>query len=414
MKRLFRTFAFWLLLAAVLLTSGCILVPGFRRAAFGLADALVKIPGAITRKVVAATSSSVAPRSSDAVIASVQGIYTPVRDDYNEIANSAIEFTREMLAGIDENLFGNRRLVKYLEDNGEVFFNDGVEAWQITQAGTVYTVAGSENVAGVWYPTIYITFTQEGEHLFGEVVAIDTPEDSNSPTYRIVFDNADVDFQGAMTTELEAVNLNYNNLDTFNIPTKLWLRAYAQGEVFQIAASVYYTEVNLEDDQEIQPYLMAIMKGPAAPYALDELGITGLYQYRGVFQVNAEVDRGTIDLALVPGYTTPTGTEFADYSVGALWKEAIAAWIVDPELAMANDGVTQGEEVRTFINDFHFSLNLAVAETWYPIGTGSLEAEVFDALAFIQTNLPDTDPARGELDNLLFVVLLTNPAYFDN
>ena len=392
MKRQFRILAFGLLLVAALSMSGCILFPGYRKAAFGLAEALVKMPGAITKRIDATTSNYIAPRSSNAVIASLQGIYTPVRDNYNEIANNAIEFTRDLLASIDLELFGNRRLVNYLEENGEFVFNDGSQAWQITQTGTVYTVAGWEKVAGVWYPTIYITFTQDGDHLFGEVVAIDTPEDSDSPTYRIVFDNADADFQGAMTTELEAVNLDYSNISEFNIPTKLWLRAYAQGEVFQIATSVYYTDVNLEDNQDIQPYLMGLIEDPLnAPYVPDELGITGLYQYRGTFQVNAEVDRGMIDLALVPGYTDPATTdEFTEYSVGALWKEAIAEWIRGDAALLDAINAAAGSDLHAL----------------------SITDEIFTVLVNYQATLGAGE--SDDLDNILFVVLLTNPAYFDN
>ena len=122
----------------------------------------------------------------------------------------------------------------------------------------------------------------------------------------------------------------------------------------------------------------------------DETGITGLYQYRGTFQVNTEVDRGTIDLALVPTWTDPAIDEFTDYSVGSLWETGIANWI------KADAGLMADINVYAEPN----------------IDAGSTNPEVIDALLDVQAAL---DPGESSsLDNLLFVILLTNPACFDN
>lgn len=385
-----------------------------------LSDALVEMPDAL----VPATdgSASVYARATDAtatVIERVQGLFTPVRDNYNAIAYDAIEFTRGILDAIDTHIFGSETIMEYLQENGALVFeeDDAAGRTEITLSddGTEYAVQSWVLVGDVWTKTLDVAFSQAGDRLSGTIVVRDEDSiDEARPIYQVDFDTANPGRGGAMTTELRAVNLAYGLLDNdittddFNRADKLWLLAYQADGEFHIAANVHYLDVKVED-ASFGPYYMPVLNNGQNPsYTYGDQGVEGCYSYRGAFFDSETESHGALDLALVPANYAGTEPIFDAYSVGATYKQAITNWITAD--------VAESAALRTNINTLLELLRteLAVTEP-VDVTTSSDVDAVFAALEFIDENWEPADPSeRDDLAEVLFVTQLTNPAYFDS
>ena len=357
-----------------LVTVGCAWFGGSQT--LGLSSALVEFPSSISPS---SATTRIVPRSASAdVIASVQGIYTPVRDNYNAIAIDAIEFIGELLDEIDENIFADAGLMNYLEDNGSLVAGDATARWEITRSGNDYTVAGWTYYTDVWAQSIYVEFSVVGDRISGTVTLSEESAAADRTIYQAVFDSNDPAL--GLVTELSVVNLDSGNMDVNNIPTRLWIKAYDDGSSFQIAASVFYTAVNLEPG-DLNDEFMDYINPTGAPTP------EGVYMYRGSFETGGE-ERGKIDLALVPaaGYA---GTDwFSLYSLGRIYEETVGAFVI------ADSGLVDAINLTGHVSP--------------PITIGSSPVAVMTAIEQIYA----ADQTDASVANVVFSTQLTNPAYF--
>lgn len=382
-------------IAALVVLAGCQMPADQNQPAFGLADALVTFPDSMQP-----APGSRAPLASEAeVITRVQGLFTPVRDNYNALAIDGITFVADLLNSLDIDLFGNEDLMAYLEENGSVVLggttSDGNEArYEIVKNVNDYTVAGWTNYGGTWAQAIYIDFTAAGDDISGDVWVAEDTNAAGRAIFQATLNNNDPDY--GLVTEFRADNLDSQSTSLVNVPTKLWLKAYDDGTTFQIAANVYYVDIDVESG-EIEPYYMSVLNnGQVSAFTVNDPGVNGAYSYRGAFDISGSTDRGKIDLALVPA--NYTGTDFfTAYSVGANYETAIASWILDPaDPALMNA-----------INGYPGIPNGGHTSTTAP--TAQQIADLFADLEHIY----EQDPSDADLANVLFATQLTNPAYFD-
>lgn len=374
-----------------------------------LSSAIIEMPSALI-PATEGVSASIQSRATDAsatVIERVQSLFTPVRDHYNAMAYQALTATREWLDQIDLHVFQSEWVMDYLAENGALIVENETQTGrtEVTQSadGTAYTVR-TWALVGEWTKTMDMSFTRAGDRLYGTVVARDDADASEDrPLYQIDFDTADPDYDGAMTTRLRAVNLSYGRLtdadpdNDVNRADKLWVLAYQREGEFHIAANVHYLDVKVEDT-DFGPYYMPVLNnGQVDPYTYGAPGVDGCYSYLGAFLDSEEESRGKIDLALVPANYAGPVSIFTAYSVGATYAGGVANWV-------RADTVMQGH-----INDF-LALHADNPDVPADVGPDSTTEGIFAALEFVQAEL---DEPNAELDQMLFVTLLTNPAYFD-
>ena len=367
----------------------------------GLADALVTLPSSITPAPSGPSSAYGAPRGVAEVIAHVQGLYAPIRDTYNLIASEAIEFTRDLLDRIDTDIFANGDLMDYLDENGS-FAADTTDdlgrvvVWEVTKSGSDYTVAGWKDYSvDEWRQILYASFTQTGNRLTGYAVVAQDKALADRALFRVEFDNADPD-EGKVII-LEAVEID-DDSEVRNIPTALWLKAFQKGDEFHIAASVYYEDVDVESGALEQHYMDVLNNGQNGAFVVDGTGVHGAYIYNGAFELLGTEDRGAVNLALVPA--NYAGADyFSAYSVGAVYRNSIGAWVLSPADSTILDAIN------------------AVPGLPYPGMTSTSTPtpteidQIFANLLYIQANIPEPS---SELDNVLFATQLTNPGYFDS
>lgn len=382
-----------------------------------LGDALIKMPEALTPA--GGGTAAVQSRAADAeqaVFDHVQSLFTPVRDAYNALAYDAIEFTRQMLEQIDQGVFADETIMDYLEANGAIVFWNAEESavTEVTRSddGITYTVRTWVKVSEVWTKNMEIELDRAGDHLAGVVIVRgESSADESRPIYQIDFDNADPSRDGALTTEVRAVNLAYGLLEDdepdndMNRADKLWLLAYQNDSTFQIAANVFYLDVEVEDDPEFGQYYMPVLNnGQVDPYTHGAPGVHGCYSYIGAFLDSEDESRGKLNLALVPANYTGTESIFDEYSVAATYAEAVGNYVRDP-----------GGEIQSPINAFlaYHRDELQTPDTPADVDTETSTEDVFTVIEFVEANLADGDDGKELLQELLFVTRLTNPAYFD-
>ncbi len=339
------------------------------------------------------------------VFEGVEEIFNPVRERYNPLASTVIDTINSSLTAIDEKIFLNTTVMNNLNKDGLVTltYDNETSKARVTKNGDIYTVELWTSLSGTWLKYLHVSFSRDGDRYSGTITGREQELDSTyRKEYEIKFDTEDPLL--GHTIELRTINIDYDDpeIDTSweneNIPTKMWLSASTDNTTFSIAANVYYTQVDIASHTRFYEYLMAILNDDEA-FIPGTTQVNAHFIYRGAIDV-AE-DRGAIELALVPETNTDTTEVFSVYSIGEIYREAVADWVQD------NGGAN-----RNVIN----TINNALEE----IGSGltvsptSSTEEIFDALKAIQDYLEEQDKSIRLLDGVLFVVQLGNPGYFDD
>jgi len=368
----------------------------------GLGDALLGFPAALAEP--SATFSYVTESFSiKTTPADITGyldyLYRPVRSTYNPLAAQAIGFVDNLLEGVETNIFGNQVVMAALADTGEwASYNQAeTEAYRVTQSALTYTVEIWKTVDAQGLKILDLEFTDTGSNYRGTAIAVsDTLGLSERPTYQVDFDTADAVL--GKYVELRAVNIQPVT-SAANIPRKLWLKAWQDGDGFFVSANIHYVQVDIETTSPFRTQFMEQLGAPAAD-------VQASYIYRGA--VDVTTDHGGVSLGLVPASvgTTDTATLFTDYSIGAIYKTAIAAWIrTNPTITTS----TGDQALITVIND----ILVFYGQDALAINTGSNEADIFTALQAVKAILDGGGASSADLDAILFVVKVVNPGYYD-
>lgn len=401
-----------LLLAAILL-SGCNLVGGLvggNDTVEGLADSLVSFPDSLAGDTTSAqvqSASTVEPQAdATATLDYVDYVYTPVRDAYNPIAQSAIDFVAETLQSLEENVLSNGFLMNRLDNQGVIsgYEENDTRAWRVTKdEGEIYTVELWAQTDGVWTKELHMDVESSGEGWKGTIVARGGDNDSgNRPLYEVVFDANDPD-RGKITT-LRAVDLqSYDAADpqrSENVPTKLWMEAFEAEDTFSVNAAINYTHIDIEDASPFREEFLDVIENDGSD-GFTSSNLVASYVYQGIASLTA--DRGAVSLALVPSNVDSNESIFTDFSYGSIYTQAIGDWTrTNPNVDDA------GENLINAVNWY-----LARAGNPVPdISTASTDAEVFAAFEAIRDWADSAGEDTSDLDAILFVVEVVNPGYY--
>ncbi|MCP4713995.1 MAG: hypothetical protein GY868_02670 [Deltaproteobacteria bacterium] len=401
-----HTLFFW----ALLLPLACIpdSGPGPQEAEeIQLDRALLSMPQSVSRPQTASRptpapgDNASSPRGTFGALAD---IYNPVREWFNPLANKALNFSRNLLQNMTDNIFSNKQLMQRLSDVGlvELTFDKDTQKARITRRDSTFELELWVIDSGVWLKHLNAVFVKNDTRLRGTVYVLDDTAGSGpQPLYRIEFDTEDPELGHIM--ELRATDLDYDDPDLaayeddYNIADRLWLKAYQKDDIFSIAANVYFKNIDIEREADFYPYVMKILND-GSPYVFGRTTVTANYIYRGTVEVIP--DRGAVELALTPAAQTETDYVFSDYSIGSIYREAISNWIK----SAVEDNVPLTTLLNTILEDTGSDLVLSDA---------SPTDDIFNALSTIK----DYFAARGEsiqsINDILFIIKLQNPAYFD-
>jgi hypothetical protein len=281
-------------------------------------------------------------------------------------------------------IFDNEAAMTLL-DSGEALQSTDAEAgekWQVTESGGTYTVENWQQLSDdSWKKILHMTVNVDGGYSGTIYACVGEEADDYPMTIKVVYDTADATL--GQVTELEAVGMEAmaDATQTTNIPSKLWLKASQKDGVFNVAADVYYTDVQLHDGEAIGPYVDEVI-GTGTD-------INGAYVYRGV--VDVETNKGKVALALTPEAQDDAATIFETWSMAEIYKQAVAEWI-------KADG--------TLISNIN-----TIADP--DIDADSSADDVFAALVDVADHFEAQGSQDAELLGILFVTKLTNPGYFD-
>ncbi len=391
----------------VLVLASCGLFPGADEG-IDLTGLTPEIPGVIARGGAPAPGGQpaqslgrMASVSDQELLDELSSVYHPVWNQYNVIGVEAIRFVDEILAGIEENIFGapllRRRaesgetiVFEYSESGGQpavirVAFTESTNTWVIEQWRTdTVTDPGTP----VLVKNLHVNLVQGPEGDSGTITVRDlSMPESIRTTFAVDFSR---DSAGNAGITLRGDQLDYDDPedpdDDRNIPGRIWLEASEAEDRFVVAGNISYRQVDPPDTWEFRDQYIAVLNGGVIPESL----IPANYLYRAV--VNTETDNASIELALAPADYAATDV-FAELSVGEVYREAIGNWVLsteggDPDLVAA----------------LNAELSLDP-----PLSGTSTVAEVFAALE----QLAAADPDNAELAGVLFAVKLTNPAYLE-
>lgn len=374
-------------------------------------DALVSFPAALVNSTAATASVralSVTPMTTSAdIVTYLDYVYRPVRDSYNPLAKNAIEFVDATLDSVDTHVFGNTAIMSALNETGTWTGEDTTKAekYRVTLLNGTYTVEIWNTVDTEWLKTLHLSFTRAGSRYFGTVTAVDdTSGLTERPSYEVTFDTHDPDY--GKLTELTAVSIAPDDAGASNIPRKLWLKAWQVDNDFFITANVHYVHVDIETGSDYYEQFMTELAGGTWTPG-DE--VEASYIYRGAADTTSE--QGSVSLALVPAAVTDTTSIFDTYSIGAIYRKAIADWI------NANGPTDEdGGDTTPIITTLNSLLSNAGATLLDDSGpqANNTTAEVFTALEAVKTYLNSQGTSSSGLDAILFVVEVVNPGYYDD
>ncbi len=371
-----------------------------------LDDTLLSLPEAVSAPAQSGShggdneSAAAARISEQAVLDEIAAIYNPVRDTYNPLAAEAIAFTQDLLKSIQTSIFSNQLLMDILDKTGIILWtsDSGSEKIQVSALEQGYVIELWEE-PGSWVKVLDMRFTKEQQRYAGTIYARDLKGDAyGSPLYRLTFDTEDPGRGHLM--ELRAANLDSGDASqdsAKNIPAALWLEVSQDNSTFYMSGNISYTNVAVAEGSAFYPYLMSILSG-GKDFVDGETSVAANYIYRGAV-VRAD-NRGAVDLALAPASDNSTDGLFESWSVAALYREAIAEWI--------RAGTLDGEALTEVLNRI-----LSRADSDITVSPDSTTQEIFDALEDIKSHLADRSANTDDIDNILFIVQLGNPGYFD-
>lgn len=369
-----------------------------------LDDTLFSLPEAVSAPAQSGAhggdneSAAAARITEQAVLNEIAALYNPVRETYNPLAAEAIGITRELLSSIQSTVFSDQFLMNLLQKAGVIFWtsDNASEKIQVSTQEEGYVIELWRHTDS-WSKVLDMRFTKKQKRYTGTIFVRDTQKCDvyRAPLYRLSFDTGDSGRGHLM--ELRAVNLDTLQDSVNNIPTALWLEVSQDNSTFYMAGNIRYTNVSIAEESAFYPYLMSILNGPD-DFLDGHTNVAANYIYRGAV-VRAD-NRGAVDLALVPASDNSTEDLFDTWSIAALYREAIAEWI--------RSGTLDGEPLTAILNRI-----LDQTDSDITISSASTTQEIFDALKDIKSRLEDRRFDAGDIDNILFIVELGNPGYFN-
>ncbi len=378
----------------------------------GLSDSLVSFPESLSRRTDTATQSSgtVAPMSDetlDSVIDYVDYVYRPVRNSFNPLAQAAIDVTNELLGEVESAVLSNENVMGILESEGEFsgYNDDETEAYQVTldtsTGADVYTVQIWKAADGAWRKDLHMQFQESGDGYKGALTIRNTESGAEEgELYQIDFDADDPDY--GKLTEVRGVNIDGDDPndpdDNVNIPTRLWVQAFEQNDRFHVNATIHYTEIQIEDQTAFGSCFMDELDNDRATD-----NVTASYIYQGIAAASEGEDRGAVSLALVPSNVTGTDTIFTTYAYGEIYKRAIGEWV------RSNPQLDSGDDLIPAVNNI---LGNVTDPAVVSIDDQSDNADIFTALEEVRDFLISDGSSAPDLDAILFVVEVVNPAYY--
>ncbi len=364
-----------------------------------LSKATLDLPSSINEP----ETRSITRSESPLIINALKHLYDPIREEYNPMASQAIDYIKNILLLIDENIFHSREIMTSLiRDNFyELPFTDDNSTenmLRVTRNENDYEVEMWKKAESAWIKYLNIAFTVNRDNLNG-IIYLSEPSlvQEKNVLYKIIFNTDD---SCGHSLELSAINLDYSEGADLseNIADRLWLKICKSSNSFYISANVHYTHVNLGNSTGFDDYVMAQLYDGS--YIPGTTVVNANYIYSGA--VNLTNGNGAVSLALVPESDNSTSEIFDEYSIGNIYKEAIVEWIKE-----ATD-TESGKPLIQVINDV---LNQAEENI---ISVSSSSDEIFTALGQVQSYLEthgNTD--NSTLKEILFVVKLVNPGYFE-
>lgn len=390
-----KKYAILMMVFSVLIVSGC-KQPNFQPIVV-LSEVLPTFPASMSSQ-----TRGISPRETTApeVIDYIGYVYAPVRETYNPLADQALAYINELFSTLDSDVFDSYYIMRDLNDKGicKGTSADQSEKYFITKVDNAYTVQLWKLVDRVWVKTLHLTLTKSESDYSGTAYARAASVSSDRTEYRLDFNTADPDY--SQVVEISAINIEPDDAAEEEIPRKLWLKAWEKDSAFFIAANVFYIRVNIEENSPYRTQFMALLEGD------DPDNIKGSYMYTAAVSLAAEgTEYAGANLALVGESVTDNTAIFTDNSVGALYKEGIAAWLrTDPDNSSGGKIVTDINAI--LVNGGQSAYVIADPAT-------ATTADIFTALRKTKDLLDLSATANAELDAVLFVVKLVNPGYYD-
>ena len=338
------------------------------------------------------------------ILASLRDIYNPVREEFNPMASMAIEFTKELLNQIDTNIFGNENIMRKLYNDGivEVTFDNETQKARMTKQDNTFTLEQWISISDTWLKLMDISFSKDEDRYQGTIYTrAEQIDPADRPEYRFDFDTADPEL--GQTMELRMMNIDFDDpdideyRDDYNIGKKLWMKASQDNATFYISANIYFERVDLNPDAGFYEYYMWVLNDENQ-YVPGETNVHANYIYRGAVQVDD--DNGAVDLALVPAMNSEVQTVFDNYSIGNIYREAIAEWVrKDP-----------GDEYVP-LEVINYVLEQGGADI--QITESSSTDDIFTAIEAVKEILEESGERNNFLESILFVIQIVNPGYFE-
>jgi len=330
--------------------------------------------------------------SAATIFNTISLLYSPIRDEFNPLAAQALDYTKNIFFLIDENIFHNRPVMaKINRDNLlETDFDDnGTEGrLRISKNESTYTVELWQKNDTAWDKALYVEFTLTNTVYTGTLyTALPVQGSAEKILYKIDFNTADVCGHSMV---ISIINLEYAENGSENIPSRIWLKVCKSGNRFYAAGNRYSLNVNIGRDMDFSNEVMDQLYD--GEYVPGTTVVNANYIYTAAVDLTS--GNGAASVALVPETDNRTAEIFDIYSVGNIYREAVAQWIkntTDPDLIqIINDILTDAGEVL--------------------ISKDSSTNAIFEALQQVKEYLGEQSDET--LDGILFVVQLVNPGYF--
>lgn len=364
---------------------------GFQKE-ISLSKVILDLPSAISAPEARQDRREIGP---GVILYTIKKLYSPIRDEFNPLAAQALDYTKNILFIIDENIFHNRAIMaKINRDNlFETELNDnGTEGWlRVSKDENTYIVELWQKSGSDWNKVLYVEFTLSNTVYTGTLyTALPVQGSEQDVLYKIDFNTADA---CGHSMAVSIINLEYGENYAENIPSRIWLKVCQSGNAFYAAGNRYTLNVDMGHDLGFRDEVMDLLYD--GDYVAGTTVVNANYIYTAA--VDLAGGNGAASVALVPETDNSTTEMFDIYSVGHIYKEAVAEWIkntTDPDLVQIINTVLD-EAGQTSITE------------------NSDTDTIFEALKQVKDYLEGQDKDHETLDGILFVVQLVNPGYFE-